>query len=317
MDTPVSAVPPDGIQEHHVRLPGELADILGATRAHSQGITGSGIRVAVIDSGFYPHHFYSTGGYDIRRIATRKEPHPEIDVYGHGTAVLASLLSVAPNVEIHAIKCLDKDPSYAIRKAMEIEPHILNCAWGFNVEQSRSRALPRQFQRLHRLLQRVIERGTCVVAAAGNGQHCFPGNMPEVISAGAVFYTREGRFEPSDISSRFTSRIFPDRAVPDICGIAGNRPHGRLLLVPVPPEAKLSRRHSVNHPGWALFSGTSAATAMISGAAALLLQADSSLKPEDIRRVLRESATIVPSSGCRVMDLERAVATISVSVSPV
>jgi hypothetical protein len=307
-------IPPLEIGEHHVRLPDQLARILGAHAAHERGITGKKIRVAVIDSGFYPHPFYDQKPYDIRRIATRKEPEPHVDVYGHGTAMLASLLTVAPEVEIHAIKCLDKDPSYAIRKALEVEPHILNCAWGFNIDQSRSRSLPQEFHKLHRLLQRVIDSGVCVVAAAGNGQRCFPGNMPEVISAGAVFYSPAGEFEPSDVSSRFVSKIFPDRQVPDICGIAGNRPHGRLLLVPVPPKAKLAKQNAVqNVPGWAMFSGTSAATAMVSGAAALLLQQNSSLKPDDIRRVLVESAHTLPESGCRVMNLETALESIAIA----
>jgi hypothetical protein len=227
--------------------------------------------------------------------------------------MLASLLAVAPEVEVHAIKCLDKDPSYAIRKALEIEPHILNCAWGFNIDQSRSRSLPEEFHKLHRLLQRVIDSGVCVVAAAGNGQRCFPGNMPEVISAGAVFYSPSGEFEPSDVSSKFVSQIFPERQVPDICGIAGNRPHGRLLLVPVPPKAKLAKKNAVpGISGWAMFSGTSAATAMVSGAAALLLQHNNHLKPDEIRRILVESAQILPESGCRVMNLESALESISI-----
>jgi subtilisin family serine protease len=306
--------PPLEIGEHHVRLPDQLARILGADIAHSRGVTGKTIRVAVIDSGFYPHPFYQLRPYDIRRISTRKEPEPHVDVYGHGTAMLASLLSIAPEVEVHAIKCLDKDPSYAIRKALEIEPHILNCAWGFNIDQSRSRSLPQEFRRLHRLLQRVIESGVCVVAAAGNGQRCFPGNMPEVISAGAVFYSSSGEFEPSDVSSRFVSRIFPERQVPDICGIAGNRPHGRLLLVPVPPEAKLALQNTVpSAPGWAMFSGTSAATAMVSGAAALLLQQNPDLTPDQIRKILVESAQVLPDSGCRVMNLVSALESIPVA----
>jgi subtilisin family serine protease len=308
-------IPPVEIGEHHVRLPDQLSTILRADVAHKKGITGKTIRVAVIDSGFYPHPFYQLKPYDIRRVVTKKEPEPHVDVYGHGTAMLASLLSIAPEVEVHAIKCLDKDPSYAIRKALEVEPHILNCAWGFNIDQSRSRSLPREFHRLHRLLQRVIESGVCVVAAAGNGQRCFPGNMPEVISAGAVFYSPSGEFEPSDVSSRFVSRIFPDRQVPDICGIAGNRPHGRLLLVPVPPQAKLAKQNAVESvPGWAMFSGTSAATAMVSGAAALLLQQNPNLTPDEIRKVLIESAQVLPESGCRVMNLESALESISLEV---
>ena len=122
-----------------------------------------------------------------------------------------------------------------------------------------------------------------MIAAAGNGQYAFPGNMPEVISAGGVFYTPTGEFILSDVASRFKSSVFPGREVPDVCGLVGNLPYGRLLLVPVPPKARLAKRpafgmiaagepaalgDTARLKGWAMFSGTSAAAAMIAGAAA-------------------------------------------------
>ncbi len=86
-ETTPPAAPPLEIGEHHVRLPDQLATILRADIAHQRGITGKKIRVAVIDSGFYPHPFYQLKPYDIRRIATRKEPDPQVDVYGHGNSM--------------------------------------------------------------------------------------------------------------------------------------------------------------------------------------------------------------------------------------
>jgi subtilisin family serine protease len=141
--------------------------------------------------------------------------------------------------------------------------------------------------------------------------------MPEVISTGGVYFSDEGQFEFSDLSSRYSSAFFPGREIPDLCGLVGNRPHGRLLLVPVPPRASLARRPGFSTiaagagdpgsegrrkaHGWAMFSGTSASTAMVSGAAALLLQCRPGLSPAEIKRLLVENAVRVPESGCRVL----------------
>jgi subtilisin family serine protease len=316
-----SSKPPQ-IEEHHVRLPDQLSKLLNAASAHKRGIRGKGIRVAVIDSGFYPHPFYESLGYHITRVPTRKEPEPHIDEYGHGTAQLASLFSIAPEAEVIAIKCLDKDPCYSLRKALLEKPDILVCAWGFNLDGPGIKSLPAEFEPMRKLIRGAYRKGICVVAAAGNGQYAFPGNMPEVISAGGVYYSSDGTFAASDLASRFKSSVFPGREVPDVCGLVGNLPYGRLLLVPVPPKARLAKRPAFSMiaagkssslassgelSGWAMFSGTSASASMVAGAACLLLQKDRSLDPETLKRLLVESAVTVESSGCRVLDIESAL----------
>ncbi len=311
---------PPAIQEHHVKLPDQLGRILGADRVHARKITGRGIRVAVIDSGFYPHPYYQARGYRIRHIPTRKERKPQVDEYGHGTAQLASLFAVSPDVEALVIKCMDRDPSYALEKAIALRPDILSCAWGFNIDHHEAglspRPVPAQYHKMQRLIREAHDQGIVIVAAGGNGQHAFPGSMPEVIAAGGIYYAPDGKFHQSEISSRFESSFFPGRMVPDVCGIVGDLPHGRLLLVPVPPKAKLARRPgfatiaagaaSDVGSGWAMFSGTSAATAMISGACALLLQYSPKLSPTRIKAILKDGARLLPESGCRLLDVDGA-----------
>jgi hypothetical protein len=55
-----------------------------------------------------------------------------------------------------------------------------------------------------------------------------------------------------------------------------------------------------------MFSGTSAATAMISGACAVLLQKYPEASPLEIRHALIRGARVVQPTGCRLIDLARA-----------
>src|SRR5262245_31355207 len=119
---------PPKIKEHHVRLPEQLADILNATVVHERGFSGEGMRVAMIDSGFFEHPFYKDRGYKITHVPTHKEKLPHLDEYGHGTAQMASLFALAPKVECLVIKCMERDPSYALEKAIALKPHVISCA---------------------------------------------------------------------------------------------------------------------------------------------------------------------------------------------
>ncbi|MDR3608352.1 MAG: S8 family serine peptidase [Oligoflexia bacterium] len=245
--------------------------------------------------------------YRLRWIGSDNDPEPTSDIYGHGTAQLACLLSIAPDVEVFAIKCTEVDPTTAIKRALELGVDIISCAWGFDIDQpttnAKAKKLPRDFKPLHALIQQTVNTGVCVVAAAGNGQRSFPGCMPEVISAGGAYYGADRNFHPSDLSSVYESAIFPGRKIPDICGLTGNLPHGRLLLLPVPPKAQLAKRRGFKAAeGWALLSGTSAATAMIAGAAALVLQCKPGLPPADVRALLMQSSKHVEDR--QVLDLK-------------
>ncbi len=317
----ISGTPPL-IQEHHVRLPDQAASLLHADEVHAQGVQGRGIRVAMIDSGFFPHPFFLDRGYKITYIPTRKEPKPYTDQYGHGTAQLASLFTIAPEAEALVIKCMDRDPSQALERAIGLRPNVLSCAWGFNIDHPGTQGVPEEFRNIERLILQAIDMGITVVAAAGNGQKSFPGSMPEVISAGGVYYSSEGRFEPSDVASEYESSIFPGRRIPDLCGLVGNRPYGRLLLVPVPPKARLAKKPGFSSiaagdseslsgrtggTGWAMFSGTSASTAMISGAAALLHQVHPGLTPAQTKDLLTRAARMEPETGQKILTVSAAV----------
>ena len=99
-----------GTKPFGLHLPGDLAQLTGASAAHrlttAQGerATGSGVRVATIDTGFARHPYFDQHGYNVTRLAAPDTSSPETDDGPHGTAVLAALLACAPDVEAIGIK---------------------------------------------------------------------------------------------------------------------------------------------------------------------------------------------------------------------
>ena len=140
-----------------------------------------------------------------------------------------------------------------------------------------------------------MKRGVVIVFSAGNGHYSFPGQMPDIVSAGGVYVDKSGAMRASDYASAFTSLIYSGRNVPDVCGLVGLLPHANYLALPIPPGCEIDRDGASYDgteaaDGWGVFSGTSAAAPQLAGLSALLLQASPDLKPSDIKAILRRTA---------------------------
>jgi len=111
-----------------------------------------------------------------------------------------------------------------------------------------------------------------------------------------VFMDEHGSMSASDYASVFTSRPFPGRRSPDVCGLVGMaRNRADYLMLPVPPGSRIDRENAAHdgtgpRDGWAVFSGTSSAAPQVAGVCALLLQRDPSLTPLQVRNALRRTA---------------------------
>src|SRR5918998_3617340 len=300
-----SAVPPSPAY-WHLDVPGGVSRGIGADEAHRAGFTGRGVRVVMVDTGWYRHPFFAR--YDYAATVAVLGPgaaNPEHDEDGHGTGESANLFAVAPAAELTMVKMNFANPAGAIKAAIELGPDVISCSWATS---KANPPLSAADQAMTAAVAEAVRRGVLVVFAAGNRYWGFPGQHPDVISVGGVFLRPDGALEASNYASGFRSRLYPGRNVPDVCGLVGQRPYGRYIVLPVQPGGKADRTSSgVAHPdldetteddGWAFFSGTSAAAPQLAGVCALMKQAFPALSPAQAREILMRSARDVTQGRC-------------------
>lgn len=306
-----SAFPPR-VSYYHLHVPQDIARLLGVQDAHAAGLTGQGVRVAMIDTGFYRDHpYYNTslihGGHGLN-ITTHgvlgpPASDPNMDEYGHGTGIASNVLTVAPGCDFHHIKD-DGDPVAAFDIARTIGAQVITCSWGWSendVQQAFTQDPNGNFSRYLRLLEQAIRDavndGVVVLFASGNGPlpGSWPSGMPEVISVGGALIETNGNLRASDYATSFISQVYPNRHCPDVCGLVGPAPYGLLIMMPTQPNNQLDGEFSAIDgtevgDGWLVASGTSSATPQVAGMVALLLQTQGNMNPAQVKVALQEMA---------------------------
>ena len=137
-------------------------------------------------------------------------------------------------VELIPVKCRRENTVGAFNEAVSLRPHIISCSWTGH----RPFALDGIDMALEASVSEAVANGITVVFSAGNGHAGFPGQHPDVISAGGVFMDRTGHLEASSFASGFQSQIYSGRRVPDVCGLVGHVPD-RYIMMPVPPGSTI------------------------------------------------------------------------------
>jgi hypothetical protein len=281
----------------HLSVPGGVAEACGAMALHQLGVTGHGVRVAMADSGWYRHAFFEAGRYHVSPVVLAPGAvDPEADESGHGTGESANVLAVAPGCELIPVKMNFVNTIAAFNAAVALTPDIITCSWGSHTPAFLTAA----DMALGASVAAAVAGGITVVFAAGNGHAGFPGQHPDVISAGGVYVDENGALQASDYSSAFDSQIYIGRSVPDVCGAVGMRPKAIYITLPVQPGDNIDVGNSNSvfpdgdetdpDDGWAAFSGTSAAAPQIAGLAALIKQVAPTMTPMLLREVLRYTA---------------------------
>jgi serine protease AprX len=241
------------------------------------------------------------------------------DGLGHGT-FLAGIISgegpnlgVAPGATLLDVKVAADDGSTSLSKVLQgLEIASQKKADVVNLSLSTENPLPPAFDPLSLALDRLWSRGVTVITAAGNDGPAddsvgSPGNDPLLITVGAL--DEGGDAERSaDTVAPFSSRgtAFyegkPDLVAP-----------GVSIISTAAPDSSAYTKNPASHVGESYMrgTGTSMAAAVVSGAAAAVLSANSNLKPNGVKALLTKTAYPLADNdgaGAGALDLGAAVA---------
>ncbi|GGT64349.1 hypothetical protein GCM10010207_74470 [Streptomyces atratus] len=265
---------------------------IGAPVAWDRGYDGTGVSVAVLDTGIDPNH-PDVAGSIVDQVDFTGNPNGARDGHGHGTHVASTILGtgaasdgrykgVAPGAKLRVGKVCDDTghcPEDAIIAGMEWAAHsgaeVVNMSLG-DVPTDGTDPLSQSLNELSR------STGTLFVVAAGNsgptsGTVNNPGSADEALTVAAV--------DKQDRMASFSSRgprVGDGAAKPDIAApgadIVAARAAGTTLGTPV-NEYYISS------------NGTSMATPHVTGAAAIVAEQHPDLTGRQIKSLLMSTAT--------------------------
>jgi serine protease AprX len=306
-------------------------------------LTGYGVSVALIDTGIAPVEGLVTSGKIVNGPDLSFESQASntryLDGYGHGTHMAGIIagkdsgvaagdedddehfVGMAPDAKLVNVKVGASDGAadvsqviaaidWVVQNKMAHNIRVLNLSYGTNSTQ------PSSVDPLAHAVENAWRAGIVVVVAAGNGGESgattltMPAVDPYVIAVGSS--DNRGSDKPEDTrigawTNDGTSARRPDLLAPGK-SLVGLRVPGSLVDKEHPEgliDGDLSRRMFRG-------TGTSQSAAVVSGAAALLLQRNPNLTPDQVKGLLRSSAdrlssTADPTQGAGLLDIKGAV----------
>jgi type VII secretion-associated serine protease mycosin len=290
----VALVPPTAAHADGIRAKQWALDAMHTQEAW-QTTKGAGVTVAVLDTGVENDHPDLVGnvltGKDMIGFGAVRGQRPWarhgtamagiIAGHGHGVGNGDGVMGIAPEAKILPVRVIleDGDPARSrarntrgnalaegIRWAADHGADVINLSLGDDSASAHPEAGEDD------AVQYALDKGAVVVASAGNGGEkgdhiSYPAAYPGVIAATAVdrFGTR---------ASFSTRRWYATVAAP-----------GDDVVI-ADPDHKY-------YEGW----GTSAASAFVSGAVALVKAAHPDLTPAQIKKLLEDTARNAPAGG--------------------
>lgn len=303
--------------------------LAGAEPLHAQGVNGLLVTVAVLDTGYWKHPSLDTTALGLGRVLAQYDAIGDSrdssttgllgltslgatansDGSGHGTHITGVILNkdrtadgryfgIAPNANLVSVRAFDADGrgtyssvirgiDWIVQNKNAHRIRVLNLSFG---------ATPRSYywdDPLNRAVMKAWQAGIVVVASAGNsgpasGTVTVPGNVPYVITVGAMTdnFTPANPNDDRLASFSSTGPTYEGFVKPEVVA-----PGGHIWSL-MPTYARIAQEHPTyqNDGDFFTMSGTSQAAAVVTGAVALLLQAEPGLSPDAVKCKLIASA---------------------------
>ena len=297
---PPPPTPPDQFSAIYQR-------VVKAPQVWQQGITGNGVTVAVLDSGVAADPDLTVPANRVLASVNFADQATTSDPGGHGTHVAGIIggngtrsdgqfVGVAPQVNIVDVRVLSTRGSgrissvirgieWTLAHRVAYNIRVLNLSFGAPA------TLPYVADPLSAAVEIAWRRGLVVVAAAGNtgpnrDSVLSPGIDPYVVTVGAT--DDQGTRDPEDDTFAWFSSWGGANSNPKPDLVAPGR---RLVSVRVPgssldtlfPDRVVSAQ---NGSTYFRLTGTSQATGVVSGAAALFLAGNPNLPPDQVKAYL-------------------------------
>ena len=292
-----------------------VQEVLSVKECWDKGYTGKGVGVAVLDTGIYPHPDIKDRLVEFVDFCNgRNGVENAYDDNGHGTHC-AGLVGgdgkeangrfkgAAPECNLIGVKVLDgagggqmsnvvKGIQWCIENKDRLNIKVMSLSLGAGSN------LKEQHDIVAKAINAAIEAGITPVIAAGNsgpGKHTIgtPGIAKDALTVGA-YDDKNTPTHDDDTMAFFSSRgpttrdkhVKPDIAAPGVNMVSALSPESEIAFANV---ARLGKHYI-------LLSGTSMATPVVAGCAALLHEADPELGPREAIQTLKETAEKMPDS---------------------
>ena len=292
------------------------------------GVNGSGVTVAVIDTGISDHPaLYQKVIASVSKVTGDPSTN---DAHGHGTHIAGIIAGgasastgittafrggVAPGVKLVNVRVLGPDGTgytsdviagieWVIENRDQYQIRAINLSLGHPVTE------PSTTDPLCQAVMKASMAGIIVIASAGNagkaddgspilGGISSPGNSPYAITVGAI-NTKGTPDRSDDIMATYSSRgptKFENAVKPDVVA-----PGNKIISL----EARgsyLRRTYPQFHfagsstNGYMSLSGTSMSAAVVTGGAALLMQANPKITSAQLKMALQSGATYMADGG--------------------
>ncbi|MDA1092543.1 MAG: S8 family peptidase [Acidobacteria bacterium] len=286
--------------------------LVNAHALHDEQVTGAGVTIAIVDTGLWNDVGLRQTGRGERRVlatydarvgeeTTQTMSLSGEDANGHGSHIASVAASsrmirgeyngIAPDAHLVAVTAFDEEGVGSYADVIRGLGWILENQSRFNirvVNLSFSAAPQSHYwdDPINQAVMRLWQAGIVVIASAGNtGPDAMtigvPANVPYIVTVGAMTdsYTPEDR---GDDRLTWFSAAGPTHegfVKPDLVAPGG---HIRGVM---PKQAYIPQTYPQFHDGKSYFamSGTSQATAVVTGIVALMLQFDPDLTPDEVK----------------------------------